>query len=77
MMRTMSKDNIDIGNISADSQWLANESLKDFAGQWIAVFNEEIIARDESLEKVMKLVDSLKLNSLPLFVRVPEGAIVS
>ena len=75
----MGKDDLtelDGNKMAKEYQWLAGQSLSDYQGQWIAVANESIIAKDDILNNVMKEVEGLSLPFLPLFIRVPEGAII-
>ena len=68
--------NVDIRRITRDDKWLAEQSLSEYAGEWIAVLNRKIIARGPSLEMVIKDVESMDLELLPFYVRVPEGAVI-
>ena len=67
---------IDEKVLARDSQWLAGQSLTEYQGKWIAVSNESIIAGDEALKNVMEEVEKLSLPFVPLYKRVPEGAII-
>lgn len=62
--------------LARDSRWLAGQSLTEYQGQWIAVSDESIIAEDETLKNVMEEVEKLSLPFVPLYKRVPEGAII-
>jgi len=69
-MNRKSSHNIDMDKLNLDHEWLANQNLSQYDGQWIAVADERIVARNESLERVMHKVDELKLCRTPLYVRV-------
>lgn len=62
--------------LTSDSQWLAGQSLTEYQGHWIAVFNASIIAEDELLKNVIEKVKSLSLPFIPFYKRVPEGAVI-
>ncbi|MDP7266464.1 MAG: DUF5678 domain-containing protein [Candidatus Thermoplasmatota archaeon] len=70
------KPKVDENKVVNDSQWLAGQSLIEYKGQWIAVFNKSIVAKDVSLKSVMDAVRELALSYIPLYIRVPEGAII-
>ena len=64
----------DINKAVEDSAWLANQNLTEYDGQWIAVVEQRIVARDNSLKIVMEQVGELQLPYEPLFLRVSLGA---
>lgn len=68
---------VDQEQIHSDYQWLLMQSLSQYKGQWIAVLNKKIVARDISLKQVMKTVSSLSLRNVPLYLCVPEGSITT
>lgn len=75
-MKTMKK-NIDQNQLSSDYQWLIMQGMSRYSGQWIAVLDREIIARNNSLKDVLKTVSGLRLSKIPLYLRVPEGSITA
>lgn len=68
---------VDQEQIHSDYRWLLMQSLSQYKGQWIAVLNKKIVARDISLKQVMKTVSSLSLRNVPLYLCVPEGSITT
>ena len=66
---------VDQKQITTDYQWLMMQSLSQYTGQWIAVLKKKIIARDESLKKVQETVNSLNLQNVPLYLRIPAGSV--
>lgn len=75
-MDSLKKD-IDEKQLNSDYQWLIMQGLSKYSGQWVAVLDKEIIARDNSLKKVLKKVTELKLKVVPLYLRIPEGSITT
>ena len=73
----MNKKNLDQGQLSSDYEWLLMQSLSQYKGQWIAVSEKKIIARDTSLKEVIKTISSIPLRNIPLYLRVPEGSITA
>jgi len=71
------KNNIDQNKLNSDYQWLMMQGISQYSGQWIAVLDREIIARDNSLKDVLKTVSNLKLDTIPLYLRVPEGSVTT
>lgn len=71
------KKNLDQDQLNSDYQWLLMQSLSQYRGQWIAVSDKKIVARDASLKRVIKTVSSIPLQKLPLYLRVPEGSITT
>ena len=57
--------------------WLASQSLEQYAGQWIAYTPSGIIARNISLAKLMEEVAKSGINRTPVYLRVPEGAVIT
>jgi len=71
------KKKVNQNQINSDYQWLMMQSLSDYKGQWIAVSNKSIVARDISLKKVLGIVTSLNIQDIPLYLRVPEGSVTA
>jgi len=71
------KMKVDQKQIDSDYEWLILQSLSKYKGQWIAVSDKNIIARDVSLKKVLEIVTSLKIQNIPFYLRVPEGSITA
>lgn len=71
------KKSIDEKQLNSDYQWLVMQGLSKYSGQWIAVHDKEIIARDNSLKVVLKKVTKLQLKTIPLYLRVPEGSVTT
>ena len=63
--------------INSDYEWLLMQNLSEYSGEWIAVSERKMIARDRSLKKTIEKVNSLKLKTVPLFIKVPEGSITT
>ena len=61
--------------IDSDYRWIMMQSLSAYKGQWIAVLENKIIARNESLKEVQNKIATLDLKNVPLYLRVPEGSI--
>ena len=68
---------VDQNQVNSDYQWLMMQSLSKYVGQWIAVSEKKIVARNESLKKVQDKVNSLNLKNIPLYLRVPEGSVTT
>jgi hypothetical protein len=73
----MPKKNLNQNQISSDYEWVLMQSLSQYRGQWIAVSEKKIVARDASLKQVIKTVSSTPLRNVPLYLRVPEGSITA
>ena len=68
---------VDQNQVNSDYQWLMMQSLSKYKGQWIAVLEKKIVARNESLKEVQNRINSLNLEKIPLYLRVPEGSVTS
>jgi len=74
-MRKMDKTKQE--QINSDYEWLLMQNLSEYSGEWIAVLERKIVARDKSLKKTIEKVKSLRLKTTPLFLKVPEGSITT
>lgn len=56
-----------------ESMWVSDhqDEVEQYSGKWIAVFDERIIASDDSVSDVMKKA-ARKIKSLPLVIKVPR-----
>jgi len=63
--------------INSDYDWLTMQNLSEYKGQWIAVLNREIIARGNSLKKVMEKASSRSLPHKPLYIQVPKESVIA
>ena len=62
--------------ISEEHKWLTTQNLAQYAGRWLAVFHQRIIAQGKDLSTVVKKIKAKKIpDDAPLYVRVPEGLI--
>ncbi len=54
--------------------WLSThqDQVDEYAGKWIAILGDKILAIGESVESVMNKVAKLKLNELPLITKIPR-----
>ena len=57
--------------------WLASQSLEQYAGLWIAVTHSGIIGRNISLAKLMEEIAKSGIDRTPVYLRVPEGAVIT
>ena len=63
--------------INSDYEWLLMQNLSKYSGEWIAILERKIVARDKSLKKTIEKAESLKLKTAPLFLKVPKGSITT
>ena len=62
--------------ISKEHKWLTTQNLAQYAGCWLAVFHQSIVARGKDLNSVVKKIKAKNIpDDAPLYVRVPEGLI--
>ena len=62
--------------ISEEHKWLTTQNLAQYAGCWLAVFQQSIVAQGKDLNLVVKKIKAKKIpDDAPLYVRVPEGLI--
>jgi len=62
--------------ISKEHKWLTTQNLSQYAGCWLAVFHQRIVAQGKDLNSVVKKIKSKKIpDDAPLYIRVPEGLI--
>jgi len=71
------KKKVDQKQVNSDYQWLMMQSLSKYKGQWIAISEQNIVARDESLKNVQAKVNSLNLKNIPFYLRVPTGSVTA
>jgi hypothetical protein len=60
-------------NLISNFEALSEEDLSLFAGQWIAVLNEEIVAHNNSFKEVYKYVKENYPRERPLIGKLPEA----
>ncbi len=63
--------------INSDYEWLLMQNLLEYSGEWIAISERKIIARDKSLKKTMEKVKSLKLKTAPYSSKYLRGSITT
>jgi dihydroxyacetone kinase-like predicted kinase len=71
-----SKKNVNQNQLNSDYEWLLLQGISQYKGQWIAVLDRTIIARNKLLKNVLKTVAGKNLNKVPLYLRVPKGTII-
>lgn len=69
--------NANQNQINSDYKWLLLQGISQYKGQWIAVLDRSIIARNKSLKNVLKAVADKNLNTVPLYLKVPEGSVTT
>lgn len=52
---------------------LSETKAKDFRGKWLALDDDQIVAYDEDIKKVITRAKKLIKGKLPKFVRIPNG----
>lgn len=75
-MKNLTK-NVNQNKINSDYKWLLLQGISQYKGQWIAVLDRNIVARNKSLKNVLKTVADKNLNTVPLYLRVPEGSVTT
>ena len=73
---TKAKPDPDLGTINRDHEWLCRMDLSPFAGQWIAVLEQEILASDKDIGALMKKLEALGVRGKPLLFKVPGQPII-
>ena len=71
------KNKANQNQLSSDYQWLLMQGISQYKGQWIAVLDRAVVARDNKLKAVLKTVSGLQLRTIPLYLRVPDGSITA
>lgn len=71
------KKTVNQNQINSDYEWLLMQGLSQYKGQWIAVSEKKIVARDTYLKQVIKSISKLDLQNIPLYLRVPEGSVTA
>ena len=62
--------------LAKEHKWLTTQNLAQYAGCWLAVFGQSIIAQGKDLKTVVKKIKAKQIpDDAPLYVRVPEGLI--
>jgi hypothetical protein len=62
--------------IEMEMEWLNQQDLSKYQGEWIAIFGLEIIAHGKTLAEVVKQVRAqLPSDMLPRYLMIPEGFI--
>ena len=70
----MSPRNVDssLDDINRDHEWLCNQDLSKYLGEWIAVYDRAIVAHDHDLGVLMAKIKSIDLPKKPLLVQIPD-----
>ena len=58
--------------ISDDLSYFVKKDWSDYAGQWVAIFNNQIISHNEKLKKVIKETSAICITGSPTFTKIPE-----
>jgi hypothetical protein len=62
--------------IQEEHAWLATQNLAQYAGCWLAVFRNSIIATGKDLASVVTQVKNQDIDDeAPRYIRVPEGLV--
>jgi hypothetical protein len=69
--------NVNQNQLNSDYEWLLLQGISQYKGQWIAVLDRNIIARNKLLKNVLKTVANKNLDKIPLYLRVPEGSVTT
>jgi len=69
-------DNSELKEINQDHEWLCTQDLGQFAGEWIAVYDQAVIAHDHDFKTLMAKVKSINPPRKPLLVQIPDKPIV-
>lgn len=59
--------------LESNSEWFAQQNLSDFAGQWVGVVDQKIVAVDRHLAAVTRALHEQAPGKTPFIARVPEG----
>ena len=63
--------------MEVNQAWIASQDLSRYAGEWIAVYEQAIIASDKDLGTVIaEVVSGCVGREKPLYMRVPEGTVI-
>lgn len=57
-----------------ESIWISEhqKELAIYAGKWIAVIDEKVVASGKNVQEVMELCKKIKVTSLPLVTKIPR-----
>lgn len=56
-----------------DSDWLFSQNLSLYSGEWVAVFEEQIVAHGHNLRQVVSEANAKSFPARALFYPVPSG----
>lgn len=57
-----------------ESIWVSKhqKKLAIYAGKWIAVIDDKVVASGKNVQEVMELCKKIKVTSLPLVTKIPR-----
>ena len=57
-----------------ESIWVSEhqKELAIYAGKWIAVIDDKVVASGKNVQEVMELCKKIKVTSLPLVTKIPR-----
>ena len=59
--------------MDADYEWYVKHDFSDYVGQWVAIYNQKVIANSKDfVEAITKAKEKAKS---PLMVKIPKKAI--
>ena len=58
--------------ISNDLAYFVKKDWSDYAGQWVAIFNDNIISHNKNLKKVIKESSAISTTGSPTFTKIPD-----
>jgi hypothetical protein len=65
-----------MGSTSTAYEYYLNHDLGEYAGMWVAIINNSVVASDRKLEAVLKSVSNKYPKVEPFLTHVPKKGII-
>ena len=59
--------------LSRNYEFYANADLSEYAGEWIAILNERVIAHGNNVKELIKKTKERDPDAAPFIAKIPQG----
>ena len=59
--------------LSRNYEFYANADLSEYAGEWIAILNERVIAHGNNVKELIKKTKETDPDAAPFIAKIPQG----
>ena len=67
------QESVQNGSLERNAAFFTQQNLSEFAGMWVCIIEQKLVAADKDLKKVMEKVKKSGLQGTPFITIVPSG----